>query len=161
MLGRAAIAALMGILSAAAMLYGLAMVGQHLLGCTLDTAARTFTCESPELPSYQLALYGIGLCCALSIPGYAAYGIGGVKPAWVTQIVAIMTVAVSFVVLFRGYDIATTVQLGNRSLLVFGIIWLILPPALGLVVTGLTLEDEEDPERYSGLTTYSTSMSSR
>lgn len=161
MLGRAVIAALMGIMSAAAMLYGLAMVGQHVLSCTLDTAARTFTCESPELATYQWALYGIGLCWAFSIPGYAAYGIAGVKPAWVAQIASIVTVAVSFVILFQGYDVATTVQLGDRSVMVFGAVWLIFPPAVGLVVTGLTLEDDDEIEPYTGLTTYSTSMNSR
>lgn len=161
MLGRAVIAALMGIMSAAVMLYGLAMVGQHLLSCTLDTAARSFTCESPDLASYELVLYGIGLCWVLSIPGYAAYGIAGVKPAWVAQIASIVTVAASFVILFQGYDFATTVQFGERGLLVFGAIWLIFPPAVGLVVTGLTTKEDEEPEMYTGLTTYSNSMTSQ
>src|SRR5690554_1155989 len=116
MLGRAVIAMFIGGLSGIVMLYGLGMAGRYLLPCTLDTAAWTFACEQPDLATHQWLLYGLGLWWIISIPGYAAFGIGGVKPAWAAQILSLATVAFSFVILFRGYDITTPLQLGDRSL---------------------------------------------
>lgn len=161
MLGRTVASALLGLVSGLVMLYALAMVGHFFLSCTADAATKSFSCGPQDIGTRDWLIYGLGVCWVTSIPGFAAFGVGGLKPRWAARTFAMATAAFSFVVLYRGYDIATTLRLTDRSLIAFLIIWLVLPPAFGLFLSGLMAEEEEEPEPYTGLETYSATMQSR